>query len=243
MQALLPWLIPSLLGAQESQANTNQSLDTEPAMYRFNLEHPFPQDGNARTAISSYPSQVTAYPSIGGIVLGFFSAVEMVHLQLSRFEPATRSSNVAEEDDLALRMLRLGAYWWPDPKRYAYHKDQIDKRIHYDFHFPPITKVGYPSTGNGVWVFQYLADSHCINSSPSYPKEPDDWHARMGYVLSMDEQCDVLKQFGAKFYAKAENCEDISKTIEQAVRKGNHYDKLLKKMEDSEYLERWLNEV
>jgi hypothetical protein len=99
---------------------------------------------------------VTAYPSVGGIVLGFFSFIEMVQLQLSCFEPGKRSSNTAEEDELALRLLRLGAHWWANPNRYAYHKEQIDNRTPYDFHFPPTIKVGYPSTGGGVLVFKYL---------------------------------------------------------------------------------------
>jgi hypothetical protein len=184
---------------------------------------------------------VTAYPSVGGVVLGFFSAVEMVHLQLSRFEPAKRSSDVAEEDELALRMLRLGAHWWPNLNRYAYHKEQIDDRTPYDFHFPPTIKVGYPSTGGGVWVFEYLTDSDCLNASPSLQRRPDNWPPRMSYVLSMDEQCDALQQYGATSYAKVEDCDDIPKTLEEAVQKGNHYNELLEKMEDTNYLEEWLS--
>jgi hypothetical protein len=139
-------------------------------MYR---EFPFPEDRNARTVLNSYPCQVTAYPSVGGIVLGFFSAVEMVHLQLLRSEPAKRSSDTAEEDELSLRMLRLGAHWWPNPNRYAYHKEQIDDRTPYDFHFPPTITVGYSSTDGGVWVVKYITDSDCINASPSLQRRPD----------------------------------------------------------------------
>jgi hypothetical protein len=93
---------------------------------------------------------VTAYPSSGGIIFGYFSAVELVHLNLSRTKPANRSPDPAEEDDLALRMLRLGAYWWPSWDLYAIHREQTIEGIPYDFHFPPNVNVGYPSSGKGM---------------------------------------------------------------------------------------------
>ena len=85
----------------------------------------FPYDPNARTVFYDYSCQVTAYPSVGGLVLGFFSAVELAYLKLPRFKPANRSLDLAEEDDLALRMLRLGAHWWPNGSLYEQHKRAI----------------------------------------------------------------------------------------------------------------------
>jgi hypothetical protein len=165
----------------------------------------------------------------------------MVHLQHSRFEPATRSSNTTEEDDLALRMLRLAAHWWPIPIATHTIRTKSTTESHTTSIFS-YNESWISSTSDGVWVFKYLADSDCINLRPSHAKEPDNWRVRMGYISSMDEQWDALKQFGAKFFTKVEDCEDISTTLEQAVRKGNHYDELLKKMKDFEYLEGWLNE-
>ena len=87
-------------------------------MYR---EPYFSHDPNIRTEFLPLSCKVTAYPSSGGIVLGYFSAVELVYLNLSRTKPANRSSDPAEEDDLALRMLRLGAHWWPSWDLYTLH--------------------------------------------------------------------------------------------------------------------------
>ena len=64
--------------------------------------------------------KATAYPSSGGIVLDYFSAVELAHLNLSRTKPASRSSDPVE-DDLALRMLCLDAHWWPSWDLYTLH--------------------------------------------------------------------------------------------------------------------------
>jgi hypothetical protein len=179
-------------------------------------------------------------------VLGFFSAIELAHLKLSRFTPANRSLDLAEEDDLALRMLRLGAHWWPNGRLYERHKTAIDQRIPYDFHFPPNVQVGYPSSG-GMWVLKFLADSDAWYDEdeyndyrkPSLPKKPYEWEASMSFVLTMDERCDVLKGFGARFY-QSEDCEDVPRTLEEGVKMGRRYEELLKKMEDDDYRRDWL---
>jgi hypothetical protein len=64
--------------------------------------------------------KATAYSSSGGIVLSYFSAVELAHLNLSRTKPTSRSSDPVE-DDLALRMLCLDAHWWPSWDLYTLH--------------------------------------------------------------------------------------------------------------------------
>ena len=63
---------------------------------------PFPYDPNARTVFYDYSYQVTSFPSIGGLVLGFFSAVELAYLKLPRFKPANCSLDLAEKDHLTL---------------------------------------------------------------------------------------------------------------------------------------------
>jgi hypothetical protein len=85
-------------------------------------------DANTRTEFLPPSCKAVAYPSSGGIVLGYFSAVELAHLNLSRTKPINRSSDPAEEDDLALRMLRLGAHWWLSWDLYTLH--QTDHRRH-----------------------------------------------------------------------------------------------------------------
>jgi hypothetical protein len=207
--------------------------------------YPFPYNPSARTEFHDSSCQVTAYPSVGGFVFGFFSAVELAYLDLSRSGPSNRSSDTAEEDRLALRMLHLGAHWWPSGSLYARHKEQIDQRIPYEFHVPPEVKVGCPSSGNGLWVLKFLVDSNSWYEAddwqPSIRRRPEDWGIRMNYVLTMDEQCEALRKLGAVFYEKLEDCEEIPETLDQAVQSGKHYEKLLKKMEDPEYLDKWLD--
>jgi hypothetical protein len=70
--------------------------------------------------------------------------------------------------------------------------------------------------------------------------EPDDWKGKIGMTLTMDERCEVLKDFGATFYEKVEDCEDIVKTLQEGIRKGKRYEELLKKMEDMKYVDNWL---
>jgi hypothetical protein len=53
----------------------------------------------------------------------------------------------------------------------------------------------------------------------------------------MDERCEVLKDFGATFYEKVEDCEDIAKTLQEGIQKGKRYEELLKKMEDIKYVD------
>ena len=97
-----------IFGRQQPQIQPDSSSGVDVARYR---EPWISHDPNTRTEFLPLLCKVTAYPSSGGIVLGYFSAVELAHLNLSRTKPATRSSDPAEEDDLALRMLRLGAHW------------------------------------------------------------------------------------------------------------------------------------
>jgi len=109
----------------------------------------------------------------------------------------------------------------------------------YNFHFPPEVQVGYPSSGQGVWLLKYLADSDVWMTwegewKPALRRRPYDWGQKMKYVLTMDERCKALEKLGGTFYEKVEICEDISTTFEEATRKGKHYNELLQKMEDFE---------
>ena len=112
-------------------------------------------------------------------------------------------------------------------------------------HFPPIVKVGYPSSRDGIWVFKYSADQRTweeeLNRKPYLKLQPDGWEAKFNMILSMDEQCDVLKDFGATFYQNIEECNDLPMTLEEGFESGKHYEKLLEKMDDLDYLDRWLD--
>ena len=56
-------------------------------------------------------------------------------------------------------------------------------------------------------------------------RKPDDWEGKIKMTLTMDERCEVLKDFGATFYEKVEDCEDIAKTLQDGIRKGKRYEK------------------
>ncbi|KAH0556758.1 hypothetical protein GP486_005455 [Trichoglossum hirsutum] len=202
-------------------------------------------DPNTRTEFLPLSCKTTAYPSPGGIVLGYFSAVELAHLDLPRTKPTNRSSDPAEEDDLALRMLHLGAHWWPSWDLYALHQEWITDGVPYDFHFPPNVNVGYPSSGKGVWVFKFSADKQTWDEEdvrkPYLERRPDDWEGKIRMALTMDERCEVLKGFGATFYEKVEDCEDIAKTLQEGIQKGKRQEELLLKMEDMKYVDKWLS--
>ena len=241
MLLIIAWLF-SFTFARQLQIQPELLGLVNGAMYREPyLQH----DPNARTEFLPLACKTTAYPSSGGIMLGYFSSVEMAYLGLSRTKPANRSRDPVEEDDLALRMLRLGAHWWPNWDLYARHQERIIDGIPYDFHFPPVVNVGYPSFGKGVWVFLFSADQRTWDEEderkPSLERKPDDWEGRIKMALTMDERCEILKDYGATFYENVEDCEDIAQTLPDSIEKARRYEELLKKMEDLQYVDRWLS--
>ena len=116
--------------------------------------------------------------------------------------------------------------------------------IPYDYHFPPRLHMGY-SSGGGVWVLKYSQDIQTWDEEdtrkPYLTQKPDDFEGKIHMALTMDEHCDVLREFGAIFYAKAEECEDIPASLEEGIRRGEAYRELLGRMDDPHYVDRWLN--
>lgn len=249
MRFFLPF-ISSWLGRQEQVQSEPPEPCTPPdicysppELWEIEFEH----DPNMRTQSLCQPCKTVAYPSAGGIVLGFFSAVELIYLNISRTETTKRSTDPAEEDDLATRMLKLGAYWWPSWEVYARHQAQINDNITYDYLFPPVLNVGYPqmSSGGGVWVLKFSADQQTWDPEdmrkPYLERMPEDWPGSMDLVMTMDERCAVLKRFGATFYEKVEDCPDIAQSLPEAIQRGMRYAELLSKMNDVHYMCRWLD--
>jgi hypothetical protein len=204
-----------------------------------------PHDPTRRTEFRSNYCQTTAYPSDGGLVIGLFTAVELRQLGLSNLKPSNRSQKPGEEDSLAMRMMRLGAHWWPSWDFYARHKIRINDLNLYDFHFPPRLNVGYPSSGEGVWVFKFSEDQQTWEEEddrkPYLPLMPDGWDARIHMALTMDERCELLKEFGATFYENKDGCEDLPSSLEEGVQRGRRYKVLLDKMDDPYYVDNWLS--
>ena len=48
--------------------------------------------------------------------------MELLHLNLDKFEKANRSSDPAEEDEFCKKLRSLGARWWPSER---HHVDMI----------------------------------------------------------------------------------------------------------------------
>ena len=254
MRFLLSYLPALWLGRTENPTVPTLDLHTSSHTLQTVMEQqpdyicrlmPSSKDTEQRTEFFPQYCQVKAYPSMGGVVLGFFTAVQLKQLGLFNLKSVPRSRNDTEEDGLALSMMRQGAHWWPGWDLYQHHYDRLtDKLIPYDFHFPPRINVGYPSSGNGVWVFKFSEDRMGLDEDepikPSLEGMPDDCSARINMTVTADERCEVLKSFGARFYDTVEECEDIPKTLEEGRLKGKRYELLLRKMEDDDYLSRWL---
>ncbi|KAI0863796.1 hypothetical protein F4860DRAFT_521842 [Xylaria cubensis] len=202
------------------------------------------KDKQQRTEFFPTHCQVKAYPSMGGVVIGRFTAVQLKQLGLSNIKPAPRSHNETEEDGLALGMMLQGAHWWPSWQFYVRHRNRLDELMPYGFHFPPRIYVGYPSSGNGVWVSKFSEDrvEHAEDDSakPCLERIPEGLDAHVNMALNADERCEVLKSFGAKFYDTVEECEDIPKTLDEGYERGKRYEQLLIKMDDNHYQDRWL---
>jgi hypothetical protein len=115
----------------------------------------------------------------------------------------------------------------------------------YDFHFPPRVNVGYPSSGEGVWVFKFSEDLQTWEEEddrkPYMPRMPDGWDNMIHMALTMDERCELLKEFGATFYTNRDKCEDLSSTLEEGIERGRRYKLLLDNMDDPYYVDKWLS--
>ncbi|KAK8098813.1 uncharacterized protein PG998_012054 [Apiospora kogelbergensis] len=183
-----------------------------------------------------------AYPSVGGIVYGSFTAVQLKQLGLSNMEEADRSDDPDEEDRLSAAMLRQGAHWWPRWGLYLRHSKKL-RHVDYDFHFPSRIYVAYPASGTGVWVLNCSPDKEWDSEDdvikPSLPRVPEGLVGRRSLALTPEEGCEALKHFGATFYESVEECEVLPKTLDEGVQRGKNYEALLKRMEDPQYVDAW----
>ncbi|KAI1740087.1 hypothetical protein F4680DRAFT_419639 [Xylaria scruposa] len=256
MRFMLSFLPAFLLGRNEAPYPDTSSdaiqttIDNQPADICSTTTRV--EDTEQRTEFFSRYSRVKAYPSVGGVVIGRSTAVQLKQLGLSNIKPAPRSHNETEEDELALGLMRQGAHWWPSWQFYMHHYDRLDARRPVCFHYPPRIYVGYPSSGNGVWVSKFTEDGVWVPRPTAIGYAENDfvnayylefmWEDLEVYAsmaLNEDERCEVLKSFGAKFYDTVEECEDIPKTLDEGVQRGKRYEELLNKMDDIDYRKRW----
>ena len=162
---------------------------------------------------------VRGYPSFGGVVISSFSAVELEWLGLSRLEPASRSADQGEEDAFCYQMLRLGARWWKNDRFHDHKESEVSGGYPFPDHFPPDLYVGYPS-GGGIWVLMQKNGESL----------PDDF-GRVGMAFTMDERCAMMKEMGATFYEKVQDCPDIAKDLKDGRRIGQWWEEKMKEME------------
>jgi len=148
-----------------------------------------------RTVFTSHDCEVTAYPSTGGIILGYFTSAELSYFNLSRSEAASRSPDPFEEDVFALKLLQIGGRWWPSRKFYSKHSDRMSE-IPYGHHFPPTIHIGYLETG-GIWILRTADDRVRLPSDPE--EKPKDW-GKLVMAFTMGERCAVLERYRATFY-------------------------------------------
>ncbi|KAI4641447.1 uncharacterized protein J4E79_011654 [Alternaria viburni] len=141
-----------------------------------------------------------------------------------------------QEDAFALR-----ARWWPSLKFYERHTR--DEPYPYGHHFPSDLHVAYTPTGSGIWVLAVWAEnSQTWLEEYDPPRRPEDW-VDLAYCRTMEERCKILEEFGATFYEDVEQCDKLPWSLDEGIRKGKRYEKLLRKMEDDEYFEDWMNSL
>ncbi|KAG9253830.1 uncharacterized protein F5Z01DRAFT_656798 [Emericellopsis atlantica] len=211
-----------------------------------NVHYMSPMDGglhripNAcrRSNIFGGDRYLVAYPSTGGVVmLKTPSAVDLQHLELPNTHDTARSAD--EDDDLATRMVQLGAQWWPNWDLYFRHSNRIDIGIFYDYHFPSKVDVAFPTTG-GAWVANFTQDAprHQYEDKACQswlPHPPDLWRVKMRYALTMDDKSEMIKELGGTFYISVDEVPGLAKTVGEAVGLFEPFKQRLNDMEDNAY--------
>ncbi|KAI1396730.1 hypothetical protein F4819DRAFT_474392 [Hypoxylon fuscum] len=211
-----------------------------------NIDYMKPMDGgfhripNAcrRSNIFGGDGYLVAYPSTGGVVLLRNPlAVDLQYLGLPNTHDTARSPD--EDDDLATRMVQLGAQWCPNWDIYFRHSSRVHDGIFYDYHFPSKVDVAFPTTG-GAWVANFTRDALRYRYEDKVcqswlPHEPDLWGVRMRYALTMNDKSEMMKDLGGTFYTSVDEVPGLAKTVHEAVSLFEPFKERLNNMEDDGY--------
>lgn len=110
----------------------------------------------------------------------------------------------------------------------------------YGHHYPPDLDIGY--TSEGVLVLRTWADNSIyLDGLPDVaPRKPETW-SRLSLCGTMEERCEVLRNFGAVMYTSVDECPDLPNSLEEGIAQGKYYAELLRRMEGPYYLDQWLN--
>lgn len=214
-----------------------------------------PQDGGvhriptacARSNIFGGDGYLVAYPSRGGVVLiKDPPAVDLKYLGLPNTHDTARPADGSSdaEDDLATRMLRLGADWWPDWDTYFRHFNNVkENHMFYSYHFPSKVEAAFPTTG-GAWVGNFTRDVPRHMFSEVYgeavcdswlPYTPSNWSKKIRYSLTMDDKAEVMQALGATFHESADEIPGLPRTVDEAVTLFEPFRKRLSDMDDPAY--------
>jgi hypothetical protein len=120
-------------------------------------------------------------------------AVELLRLGLDRFKKAKRSSSTAEEDGFCKGLRQIGATWWTSGAEWLnalLGEGDTTKMA-------KIVETGWPSSGQDVWVLEYLEHNQEMRVGASL----------LNPALNMDERCKIIQGLGGTLYPGPDACE------------------------------------
>lgn len=210
------------------------------------IDYMKPMDGSShsipnacrRSNIFGGDGYLVTYPSTGGVVfLRNPLAVDLQYLGLPNTHDTARLPD--EDDNLATRMVQLGAQWWPNWDIYFRHSSRVHDGIFYDYHFPSKVDVAFPTTG-GAWVANFTRDAERyryedIVCQPWLPHAPNLWRVKMRYALTMNDKSEIMEDLGGTFYTYVEEVSGLAKTVHEAISLFEPFRERLNKMEDDGY--------
>ncbi|KAB8346052.1 hypothetical protein FH972_023104 [Carpinus fangiana] len=139
-----------------------------------------------RISFGDTGSTIRAYPSSGGIIKLPFDIVVAKYLGADRLSITLRKDDRFDEDALSRQLRLLGGKWWQSEYDWGMKLVGIRKSTNAEWQE---MIVGWPSDGSGVLVLRFDGRDHEFEIS------------RLRMCLSMDERCDILREWHAEFYS------------------------------------------
>lgn len=165
----------------------------------------------SRVYFGKFSATAVGRPSSGGILTLGVNGVDLIYLNVSRLKPTTipvqREDFAGDEDAWCARLRQLAPRWW----RSLEDRDRANNEADVQRFKTAVEKesvyVGWPSVGEGVWVFK------CPTGYP-----PSGF-AAYDMCLNMDERCEVLKKHGAQFHPDPRECPELTEQYEVRFRR------------------------
>lgn len=172
-----------------------------------------------RTVICQHHISLRGWPSRGGlIVLSHVTALDFEFLGLDPINPPLRRDhNQDSEDKFCQQLLLLGAKWFDSHERWSFvagvaenHQPDILTLDAGEAEMPTKMEKRWVSVGwvsgpdGGLWVAEF--DTVGYGISEKHNLLPSD-AGRVLLARTMDHKCAILKNMGAKFFARLEEYE------------------------------------